>query len=73
MLSPEAQARLATLRQKARDNTLTKEECAEAIAMMRQERVAASATSAASKARKSTAAAKKNVNSDDLLSELDGL
>lgn len=71
MLSPEMQSRLAELRQKSRENAITKEELQEALSMMRQERVGASATSATAKARKSTAAAKKNIDSDDLLSQLD--
>lgn len=73
MLSPEMQSRLAELRQKSRDNTISKEELQEALSMMRQERVGASATSATAKARKSTAAAKKNIDSDDLLNQLDNL
>lgn len=71
MLSPEMQSRLAELRQKSRENAITKEELQEALSMMRQERVGASATSATAKAKKSTAAAKKNIDSDDLLSQLD--
>lgn len=72
-ISPEMQAKMAEWRQKARDNTLTKEEMKEAIKLMRTERVGAAATSAASKTRKSAATAKKNIDSDDLLSQLDGL
>jgi len=73
-LSPETIERIAVLRQKSRENTLTQEEMREAINLMRNERLTAHATSATSKARKSTAAAKKGpINSDDLLSELDGL
>ena len=71
MLSPEMQSRLAELRQKSRDNTITKEELQEAMAAMRQERVGASVTSATAKAKKSTTAAKKNIDSDDLLADLE--
>lgn len=60
-------------RQKAREGTLTQDEMREAITFLRQSRGTAAATSAASKERKSTAKAKANVNSDDLLSQLDSL
>lgn len=77
MISAETQARLAILRQKARDNTITQEEMKEAIQLMRTERVGASAVSAAAKATKATAktkaAPKAKPNGDDLLSELDSI
>lgn len=73
MYDQATQERLAILRQKTADNTITKEELTEAIVLMRQGRVAASATSAKAKATKSVATAKKNIDSNDLLSELDGL
>lgn len=63
--------RLAILRQKSRDNTITQEEIREAIVLMREGRVGAAATSAKSRSAKSKA--KEGVNSDDLLSELDGI
>ena len=72
-LSPEAQAKVQLWRQKAREGTLTQDEMREAIATLRQDRVAAAGISAASRAKKSATAAKKAVNSDDLLSELDGM
>ena len=45
----------------------------EAIAALRQDRVGAAATSEKSRERKATSRAKANINSDDLLSELDNL
>lgn len=72
-LSPEAQAKVQLWRQKAREGTLTQDEMREAIVTLRQDRVAAAGVSAASRAKKSATAAKKAVNSDDLLSELDGM
>lgn len=71
--SPEMQAKIQLWRQKAREGTLTQEEMREAIAALRQDRIGAAGVSAASRERKATARAQKNVNSDDLLSELDGL
>jgi hypothetical protein len=68
--SPEVQAKIQLLRQKSRDGTLTQDEMREAIILMREGRVAASATSAKAKSRKSS---KASVNSDDLLNELDNL
>lgn len=73
MYDQATQQRLAELRAKTLNNTVTQEELKEAIILMRNGRVQAAATSAKSKATRSTAAAKKNINSDDLLSELDGL
>ena len=72
-MSPEMQAQIQLWRQKAREGTLTQDEMREAIAALRQDRVAAAGVSAASRAKKSATAAKKAVNSDDLLSELDGM
>lgn len=73
-VTQEMQVKVANWRQKAREGTLTMEEMKEAIQAMRQDRVGAAASSAASKERKSTAKAKKApINSEDLLSELDGI
>ena len=72
-ISMEFQAQIQIWRQRAREGTMTQDEFKQAFAHLRQDRVRASEVSAASKARKSTATAKKNVNSDDLLSELDGI
>ena len=71
--SPELQSKIQMWRQKAREGTLSADEMREAIAALRQDRVAASATSAAAKERKSTARAKKDINSDAMLDELEGL
>lgn len=70
-LSFEIQARLDELRQKSLAGTCTPEEYREALSIMREGRVQAAATSAASKARKSTA--KAAVNVDDLFGKLDGI
>lgn len=72
-LSPEAQAQVQLWRQKAREGTLTQDEMRQAIATLRQDRINAATTSATSREKKASTRAKKNVNSDDLLSELDGL
>lgn len=66
-------AQVQLWRQKAAAGTLTQEEMKEAINTLRQGRIAASATSAASGERKATRAAKANINSDDLLGQLEGL
>jgi uncharacterized protein YnzC (UPF0291/DUF896 family) len=62
-VSLEMQVRIAELRQKAREGTLTLEETKEGIAFLRQERLAMPpSTKSASK--------KVVVNADDLLGEL---
>jgi hypothetical protein len=68
--SAEMQARIQHWRSKAREGTMTQEDFREALAALREDRAVSSATSAASKARKSAAKAKVAINSDDLLSEL---
>lgn len=72
-ISPEAQAQVQLWRQKAREGSLTQDEMRQAIAILRQDRVAASGTSDKAKTTRATSRAKKNINSDDLLGELDGL
>jgi hypothetical protein len=72
-LSQHANERLAALRAAGRERPLTMEEMREAIKIMREDRTGAAATSAASKATKSAAKTKKNIDSDDLLSQLDGI
>lgn len=72
-MSPEMQAKIQIWRQKHREGTLSPEEYREALKAIREDRVGAAATSAASRGRKTASRAKANVNSDDLLSELDGL
>jgi hypothetical protein len=70
----EIHERLAVLRAKSRDNTITLAEVTEAITLMRAGRVVAAATSAKSKSTKAATAAKKApVDSDDLLSQLEGM
>ena len=49
MLTPENPARLQALRQKQLANTITKDELKEGLAILRQDRVAAQASSTASK------------------------
>lgn len=72
-MTPEMQAKIQLWRQKAREGTLTQDEMREAMAALRQERVNAAATSEKSRAKKATTRAKANINSDDLLGELDNL
>lgn len=70
MYSPEVQAKIALLRQKAASESLTMEEMREAIILLRGERRSAIASSEASRRAK----AKKQVKSaDELLDELEGL
>lgn len=71
MYTPEIQSKVAEYRLKAREGTLTREEMKDALVILRQGREAASTTSDKAKTKK--AAAKKTVNSDDLLNELDGI
>lgn len=68
MYSPQESLRIQELRQKVGQGTVTPEELKEGLALLRRSREGAHATSAASRTR--TAAAKKAVNSDDLLKEL---
>lgn len=72
MYSPELQAKIAAWRIKAVEGTLTKGEMAEAITALRTERVQA-ATAPTGERKRSSAAKKAPVNSDDLLSQLEGL
>jgi len=71
--SQELQAKIQLWRQKAREGTLTQDEMREAIAALRQDRVGAAATSEKSREKRATTRAKANINSDDLLGELDNL
>lgn len=64
--SPEIQARLQNLRQKAAIGTLTLEECREAITLVREGRYAA-ASAPASKGKKPSGPAR---SADDMLGEL---
>lgn len=60
-------------RQKAREGTLTQDDMKEALIALRASRQAAGAVSATSREKKAITKVKKNINSDDLLNELDGL
>lgn len=73
MYTPEQSTRILELRQKVLQNQATPEELKEGLALLRRSREGAHAASATSRSAKSTAAAKKNINSDALLGELDGL
>ncbi len=66
-MTPEIQAKIAIWRQKAIDNSLTLEEMKEAIALLRQGRVSAAASSESARRAKAKAAVP---SADDLLSEL---
>lgn len=68
MYSPETTSKIALWREKARNNTLTKDELKEALAALRAGRGMAHGASAAAKAR--TAKTKTIIDSDDLLSQL---
>lgn len=65
--SPEVIQRINYLRTQSRMRELSQEELREAIALMRQGRVGAAATSEKSRAKKAP------INSDDLLNQLEGL
>lgn len=58
------QQRIAELREKSRSGTMTMEDCKEAIAFLRQERIAMAPAKAAPRTKKV------EVSADDLLSEL---
>ena len=62
--SPETLQRIAVLREKARQGTLTLEECAEGIRFLRAERLAMPAAKASSRTKAPPP------NADDLLGEL---
>lgn len=69
-MSPDVQARIVILRQKAIDGTLTQEEMREGIILMRGDRKAAAASVASSGAKR-TAKAKAEIKSaDEMLDEL---
>lgn len=71
--SPEVQSKIALWRQRAIDGTLTKEEMAEAVVLLRQDRRgAAVASEKAVSARKKAAAPRVVPSADDLLNDLMG-
>jgi hypothetical protein len=69
MYSPEVNARLESLRHKAAQRTISQEELAEAVRLLRQGR----STAVQAAARKRSAAVKQTRSADDLLGELEGL
>lgn len=71
--SPELQLKIAQWRDKARQGTLTQDEMREAIAALRSDRTSIPQATAGSKVTKARTAASKKPDSDDLLSELEGL
>jgi hypothetical protein len=74
MYSPQETNRILELRMKVNNNTITQDELKEGLALLARARAGAHATSAASKERKASTAAKKApVNTQALLDELDGL
>lgn len=72
-MSPEASAKVQLWRQKAREGTLTLEETREALAYLRQDRINAATSSAKASTKKAAGTAKKSIDSDSLLDELDNL
>lgn len=73
MYSPQESAEIQLYRRKVNDGSITQEELKRGLELLRKSRAGAHATSATSHSRKSAAAAKKNIDSDSLLGELDGL
>lgn len=71
--SPELQLKIAQWRDKARQGTLTQDEMREAIAALRKDRSSIPQATAGSKVTKARTAASKKPDSDDLLSQLEGL
>lgn len=65
--TPEVQAKIQIWRERARAGTLTQDEMREAIVVLRQDRVRASAVSATARKRKAP------VDAEALLGELDNL
>lgn len=68
---PDFHLKLATYRRKAADGTITLEEMREAVKLMRQGRISASAAAAATPRAKKASSAP--VDSNSLLDELEGL
>lgn len=70
-MSPETQQRIAFLRLKAAENTITLDEMKEAVALLRGDRARAAVTSEKSRATKNKARAEIK-SADDMLDELGG-
>ena len=66
-MSPEVSARLAVLKQKASENTLTIDEMREGVRLMREDRKVASTVSAVSRTKRARAEIK---SADEMLDEL---
>jgi hypothetical protein len=73
MYSQATQEQIMIWRAKARDGTMTIEEQRDAIAHMRADRKRAGETSGKARTTKAKTAAKKDIDSDGLLGELEGL
>ena len=67
MISPELQMKISEWRRKVADDTITQDELREAVAALRESRMAASVASRTAKAKVAIPSA------DDLLDELGGL
>lgn len=72
-MDEQTKSQIQIWRDKCRQGTMTQAEYKEAIAVIRQGREMASIASTKSKTARATSKAKANVNSDDLLGELEGL
>ena len=70
-MSPEVQSRIAVLRQKAADGSVTLEEMKEAIVLIRGDRASAAIASETSRRNKSTKKAEIK-SADEMLNELGG-
>jgi hypothetical protein len=68
--SPEVQMRLETLRQRAREGTLTQDEMKEAIVMLRGDRARMAPATGGSRTTKAVKAKSGKPDADDLLAEL---
>lgn len=67
VITPDIQAKIAIFRQKCADDTITIEELKEALALMREGRLAAARTSDSAKRTKAKATI---LNADEMLKEL---
>ena len=74
MLTPDLETRIAILRQKGLDNTLTEEDMREVVLLLREGRRGASIASGKAAAKRTkTAAPKATPNADDMANELGDL
>jgi hypothetical protein len=73
MVSQEVQLQLAEIRAKSREGTATRDELRRALELLRGDRTRAGEASGKAKTTRAAKTADKNINSDDLLSELEGL